>query len=1186
MVPGGAGHYHVRAGGLGAKRSMREIRIFISSPSDVRPERLIAQRVIERLDKEYQHHFRLRAMLWEREPLIATEHFQTMIAPPAEADIMVVAIWSRLGVRLPSDKFTGRISGGPVTGTEWEFEEAVAAYRERGLPDILFYRKRAPVLASLEDDGELQRRREDKRAVDDFFRTWFIDETQNTFRAAAHDFNDAVTFEQILDVHLRGLLQKRIESGEVATGTVRWHQGSPFRGLESFEPEHAPVFFGRTRARNELRDLLTRRAEAGTGFVLVMGASGVGKSSLVKAGLLPDLALPGMVGKVALCRYAMMRAGTGDDPIDELSAALCAPTGLPELAALQVAPAALADLFRAAPAQALLPINQGLGAARLAAGLLPEAEIRLVIVIDQLEELFTTQLLTPEARARFIDVLAALAAAGPVWIIATMRSDFFDRLETLPALARLTEGGRYLLTPPDEAEIGQIVLQPGLAAGLRFEFDSKAGQSLDEVIRRAAGKNAGALPLLEFLLDQLWQARTPSGLLSFAAYEALGGLEGALGKRAEEVFAALPPAVRAELPSLLRALVTVGQGSEAAATARLVPLSLFSPGTPRRQLVDTFLAPTARLLVVEGDGDDTLLRVAHEALLTHWERARRQIADDRADLQIRARLEQAAALWSSATVQRDSLLLHAGLPLSEAEDFVARRRDELDPMVLRFVSESAAAVRLQARRGLRRLQAAAGVLLLLSAGAVAGAVFGFMGRSDANRNFEIAVSAADAVVTQIASELKDVQGVSAQRVGDILVTAQRTFEQLLAEGGESDRMRHRQAMLLASFADSYGTLGLDEAQAGAAEQSLVIMSALAGQNAGDVELQAGRFVALEKVGDVRARRGDLAGALALYDEAERGWRAIEARRPGFVPWQRAHAVVAVKIGEMLIDRDEQARARDLFRTSLAVAQALAAREPDSTAAQAAVSKAHMRLANALHDLGEYPVALAEVSAATAIRAELVRREPASISQKRELAVCHHLEGTILLAQGKHDEALAAFLRDRAIVEALLRQDPANTGIAFHLSVNWDKTGSIQLAQRRLDDAEPAYLRAQAIRQALLATAPDNGPWLRYSAISLRRLADVALARGDVARALSLQREALAIIEALAGRIPSNTAWQLDRAAIREDMAALLKRSGDAPQAHKSLAEAAAIVGGLRAKDPENRRWMTVAKRIETAAGDL
>ena len=100
------------------------IRIFISSPADVRPERLKAEQIVARLDREFAYHFHVEAVLWEREPLVATHHFQDPenIPQPRGTDIVVVILWSRLGVPLPEDRFRGAISGRPVTGTEWEFE--------------------------------------------------------------------------------------------------------------------------------------------------------------------------------------------------------------------------------------------------------------------------------------------------------------------------------------------------------------------------------------------------------------------------------------------------------------------------------------------------------------------------------------------------------------------------------------------------------------------------------------------------------------------------------------------------------------------------------------------------------------------------------------------------------------------------------------------------------------------------------------------------------------------------------------------------------------------------------------------------------------------------------------------------------------------------------------------------------
>src|SRR4051812_18810831 len=115
----------------------RPVRIFISSPADVETERSRANQIVDALGRQFAEAFPVEAVLWERQPLTAGEHFQFTITPPSETDIVVVILWSRLGVPLPVDRFPGRLSGGRVTGTEWEFEDALAAYRERRTPDIL-----------------------------------------------------------------------------------------------------------------------------------------------------------------------------------------------------------------------------------------------------------------------------------------------------------------------------------------------------------------------------------------------------------------------------------------------------------------------------------------------------------------------------------------------------------------------------------------------------------------------------------------------------------------------------------------------------------------------------------------------------------------------------------------------------------------------------------------------------------------------------------------------------------------------------------------------------------------------------------------------------------------------------------------------------------------------------------------
>lgn len=704
----------------------QKIRIFVSSPADVRPERLITERLIRRLAREFAYHFVIEPVLWEREPLTAGAHFQDNIIPPRETDLVVCILWSRLGVTLPRDRFQGALTGGPVTGTEWEFEDALAGFRAVKRPDLLLYRKTAPLAADLDDEARLDEARRQRRLVEDFMARWTRD-AEGGFTAAFWDFAATSEFEDLVENHLRELLRRRLRGlaadGERVAGEVRWHL-PPYRGLLSFEPEHTGVFFGRTRARNDLRELLQRQSARGNAFILVMGASGSGKSSLVKAGLLPDLKLPGMIGRVALLRHLIIKPSAGGaEPLSALLDALPRADALPELTALGLAPRA---------DHLVEDIRLGLDAAGLKAGLLDGAEARLLVVVDQLEELFTQERIGVAARETFIATLEQLAASGLVFVVATMRADFFDALAESPRLAALSAGeARFLLLPPRDGEIGEIIRLPALEAGLRFEARVETGEALDEVIRAAAAAAPGALPLLSFLLDQLWQERSPEGLLSFAAYERLGGLEGALARQAEAVFTQLPLDLQASFPPLLRQLVTAGQGGHGQATSR--PMARAELGrTSAAEALITALAD-ARLLVIEG----VMVRLAHEALITHWPRAADQIALDRDDIERRARVESAATTWDRQAGDA-TLLLPKGLALVEAEDLLARRGGELPDLLTRFIALSSSTAKAAERRRLRRLRLTASILALLAAGAGIGAWFGFTGQAEALRQAGIA----------------------------------------------------------------------------------------------------------------------------------------------------------------------------------------------------------------------------------------------------------------------------------------------------------------------------------------------------------------------------------------------------------------------------------------------------------------
>jgi predicted AAA+ superfamily ATPase len=157
---------------------------------------------------------------------------------------------------------------------------------------------------SLNDETAVYTRLQQMQQVRDFFQRWFVDVSNQTPSAACWSFHDAAGLEEMLDTHLRDLIRRRIHRDHFEEFAVAPHYfGNPFRGLLSFELKDAAVFFGRTRARNELRELLACQAERGSAFVLVFGASGSGKSSLVKAGLPADLVLPGMAWRSSATQY-------------------------------------------------------------------------------------------------------------------------------------------------------------------------------------------------------------------------------------------------------------------------------------------------------------------------------------------------------------------------------------------------------------------------------------------------------------------------------------------------------------------------------------------------------------------------------------------------------------------------------------------------------------------------------------------------------------------------------------------------------------------------------------------------------------------------------------------------------------------------------------------------------------------
>lgn len=718
-----------------------ELRIFVSSPGDVGQERRIAECVIERLDAEFGEAAELAPYFWEYEPFVITGDYQSQIPPPSEFDIFICILWSRLGSRMDA-KYTLPPDHERVarSGTEFEFVDARIAYEERQTPDILVWvnktQPQVPISAPDRDERIAQWEK-----LREFLQEWTTDDAEKIFTGAVNRYATREEFEDKLETKLRKIILRRLGlRDEEIRSRASW-PGNPYRGLSVFGYRHAPVFFGRTAAVAEVVDKLRSRLQAvwresrmgiparrgqstsdsepaaaaeddePRAFVLIFGASGSGKSSLARAGVLPMLAESGAVEGVGLWRCAVLKPSDGDKNLAlSLANALVQPAddetqrpaALPELQSdgttvasiarqLLERPESAPDLVKGALSEAAAVLRQreiaNLQAAidrDRAAGRETDAEhlekqlerlqtnaqprrACLALVLDQLEELFTGDF-TADAIRRFLRAVDALAASGRVAVIATLRSEFFVRCEDYGALMGLKQGeGTVHLGPPRPHELAQMIRRPAQAAGVRFEETDDLGR-LDERILKAARDDPDSLPLLEFCLEKLYDHGAENGLLEHGEYEEIGKLDGVLSQHAEEVFSGLEdPSADATLRDVMRSLATLGDRQTGGANVQQLPEEGEAETAPleivrrvvsyaeltrtaaAKDLVDAFIAARLFTTDLNADGERTV-SVTHEALLRKWDRVSAQLGLDENQrfLRVRARVAQRLAQWTES----------------------------------------------------------------------------------------------------------------------------------------------------------------------------------------------------------------------------------------------------------------------------------------------------------------------------------------------------------------------------------------------------------------------------------------------------------------------------------------------------------------------------------------------------------
>ncbi|MGW4421020.1 nSTAND1 domain-containing NTPase [Streptosporangium sp. NPDC004631] len=463
----------------------------------------------------------------------------------------------------------------------------------------------------------------------------------------------------------------------------RTDEPCPYQGLTAFQPEQAGWFFGRSHLIDRLTDKVARLPVVG-----VFGASGSGKSSLLRAGLLGGL-------PEGSRRWSVLMTPSAH-PLETLSGQVAKLSGVD-------ADRLREELWRD-PAALDIAVRTALAA--------QPGEIRALVVVDQFEEVFTL-CADADERGRFIDALLD-ASRGPgrrVTVVLGVRADFLAHLTQYPGLVDALDGEAQLLVGPmSAADLRETVTRPAALAGIDVDPDL-----LTTVLADAAAE-PGALPLVSHALLETWRHRSGT-TLGMSAYHAIGGVRGAISQTAERVYGELTEDRRQTARRIFLRLSALGDGTDD--TRRPIARAELDGLSDEAVTVEVLhRLAEARLIVL----DDDRVEIAHEALIRAWPRLHRWLTDDRANLFVHRRLTEAAQTWES--LGRDQGALYRGAQLMAARAWAGDHPEEPNRLESSFLRAAGAWEEAEHDRGRRRTRLfqrlVAGMAALLVVAVVSG----------------------------------------------------------------------------------------------------------------------------------------------------------------------------------------------------------------------------------------------------------------------------------------------------------------------------------------------------------------------------------------------------------------------------------------------------------------------------------
>jgi eukaryotic-like serine/threonine-protein kinase len=793
-----------------------------------------------------------------------------------------------------------------------------------------------------------------------------------------------------------------------------WRHNSPYVGLAAFDSAHADVFFGRSRATAELLAAMRQQIDSQRRFMLIVGASGCGKSSLLNAGAIPllcqDGGFDGMRAlTVARCDLAGIETG---EALPHLAAALSAWT----LGDRPVFPPGsatdLADRLRRSPESVTNTIEDAL--ARLPPReLLDQPHTHLLLLIDHAEALVANAAHRDERDMAFSAVLHHLCESPRVMVAMIVRSDFYlSLIETYPLIAARKLGeGHYDVLTPLPGEIAQIIRIPASLAGLTFEEDAHNAAHLDDVLRDAATEHADALPLLQHTLQALYERRSESGELRFDAYREIGGLEGALAHRAEEAFAGLDAFTQDSLGHVFAKLIVMQQDTDAVSARRVHWQALDGHA---RALAEAFVK--ARLFVGDLSDGEAGFRVAHEALLRQWPRAREWIHDNRRLLQAKSRMQRAATRWMEEG-RSDDHLLNPGRPLQEARE-VARHVEDLSPDEHAFLAASSR--QYQRRRRLRT--AGIATLAISTIVSVSFAVLASQARSEAVRRREEALQLSDFMLVDLAEKLRP--------LGNLKLLSSISSKALVLLERQPTEQMHTEDLINRSRAlRTAGEVLIAEAKLSQAESAFIRAN------------EAARRAVANTPESTKAisEQGIAAYWLGYYhfrqrrlNEAKKHWSVYLRTSEQLIlldennaDWKMELSYALNNMGALLQDQGKISGALTYFKRSAKLKEGVLSSRPHDDALRYDLVDTLSWISSADKSQGRLRTAMSGYAVEIGMLRVLVANKPDALLWQRRLASSLLNSATLAVSMGRTDEAHAQIEEGITLLSKLASHEPEN-----------------------------------------------------------------------------------------------------------------------------------------------------------------